>query len=118
MRSGITLAHLSSMLLDDLSADGVKILGPGNRNATSQVEQGAGQWLQDDFAAPAYERNPIAFLEVQRVADRPGYSHLPPASYSAGNHRTYLHSPVIFPIARQLKLYVSKRQMSKHRDQV
>jgi hypothetical protein len=53
------------MVLNDLAADGSEILRLAHRNATSQVEQRTGQWLQDDLIPSLYESNPVSRLEVQ-----------------------------------------------------
>jgi hypothetical protein len=88
------------MVLHDLVADGGEILRLLHRNAASQVEQGTGQWLQDDFIPSLYESDPVAFLEVERSANLPWNSHLAAAAYSANNHHAYLPIAVLLAFVR------------------
>jgi hypothetical protein len=59
------LGYLSGVPLDDLTADGGKILGLGYGNTASQVKQRVRQRLQDNVIALLYESDTVAFFEIQ-----------------------------------------------------
>jgi hypothetical protein len=103
------------MFLDDLIADGGKILWPGCGNAASQVEQGICQRLQDDFIPSLYESDPVAFLEVERSADLPWNSHLASAAYSANDHHTYLLMAAVLASVRHTEIIPVNRAIVKRR---
>ncbi|HOQ99361.1 MAG TPA: hypothetical protein PLJ35_11130 [Anaerolineae bacterium] len=101
-RSAFIDSDLAGALAKHLLANGSKVLGRGDRDAASQIEQAGRKRLEHNSVASSDERHPISLAQVEQAADCTRDCRLPPSSDSAGYHHETLHSADFGTIASHL----------------